>query len=70
LLVFRQESDRRSIAASFGRVNPAGEFLPVGAIVAAVEAAYGGKNLTLNSLVFPDRADRPYAASFLDAADR
>ncbi|MEG3851358.1 PepSY-associated TM helix domain-containing protein, partial [Microcoleus sp. herbarium19] len=49
--------------------QPIGESLSITAIIKAVKAAYAGKNLTLESLSFPDRADRPYMASFLDAAD-
>lgn len=68
MLVFRDEIDRAVLVWQFGRVSPVRESLSIAAIVETIKSAYADKNLTLDSLVFPDRANQPYMASFLDAA--
>ncbi|WP_392479009.1 PepSY-associated TM helix domain-containing protein [Nostoc sp. C110] len=70
ILVFWHEIDQAMLVWRFGQVIPIGEALSVTAIAETVKAAYTGKDLTLSSLSFPDHANQPYMASFLDAADR
>jgi uncharacterized iron-regulated membrane protein len=65
VLVFWHEIDHAVLAWRFGQVSP----LSITAIIQTVTTAYAGRGLTLGSLTFPDHANQPYMASFLDAAD-
>ncbi|QLE54273.1 PepSY domain-containing protein [Nostoc sp. TCL26-01] len=69
ILVFWHEIDGAVLAAQFGLVVPTGELLSPMAIAETVKAAYASKGLTLSSLRFPDRLDKPYVVSLLDAAN-
>lgn len=69
ILVFSTEIDMWLFSLRYGQIIPTDTPVPIPEIVERLQTAYAGKNLTLESLGFPERDNYPFLAWFLDAAN-